>query len=252
MVVRRGRRAQRAGAGGGLARRRVARFRDRRAQAVAALAYGTATVGAVDKIVGPQRLCRCAKRRVFGRGHRHDRRAHEILVIADGGADPDWIAMDLFSQAEHDELAQALLLTPTKDWPTRSPHRSSACCRDSATRHHRSVARSRGALVLTRDLDEAVMLCNRVAPSTWRSSPPIRRRCCRRSAMRCIFLGHYSSEALGDYCAGRTTCCRPCARPAFLAARRVRLRQALEPHQRVAAGAQRLGRSPPCWRAASA
>jgi histidinol dehydrogenase len=176
------------------------------AQAIAALAYGTATVPAVDKIVGPgNAYVAAAKRRVFGTvGIDMIAGPTEILVIADGEANPDWVAMDLFSQAEHDELAQALLLTPgagLRDAVAASIRRllPAQPRRDIIAA---SLA-SRGALVLTRDLDEAVALCNRVAPEHMEivtADPEALLPKIRHAGA--IFIGHYSSESLGDYCAG--------------------------------------------------
>ena len=176
------------------------------AQAVAALAYGTATVPAVDKVVGPgNAYVAAAKRRVFGTvGIDMIAGPTEILVIADGSANPDWIAMDLFSQAEHDELAQALLLSPD---PALLTAVDAAIGRLLPGQPRREIIAAslanRGALVLTRDLDEAVTLCNRVAPEHMEIVtvdpqsvlPQIRHA-------GAIFVGHYSSESLGDYCAG--------------------------------------------------
>jgi histidinol dehydrogenase len=176
------------------------------AQAVAALAYGTATIAPVDKIVGPgNAYVAAAKRRVFGTvGIDMIAGPTEILVIADGDANPDWIAMDLFSQAEHDELAQALLLTPDSgliDAVAASIRRLLP-----AQPRRDIIAASldnRGALVLTRDLAEAVALTNRVAPEHMEivtAEPRALLPQIRHAGA--IFVGHYSSEALGDYCAG--------------------------------------------------
>ena len=176
------------------------------AQAIAALAYGTATVPAVDKICGPgNAYVAAAKRRVFGVvGIDMVAGSSEILVIADASANPDWVAMDLFSQAEHDELAQALLVSPDKnliDAVAASMERQLAAMPRCAI-----IAASlanRGALILVRDLDSACALANRVAPEHLELSvadpdallPKIRHA-------GAIFLGHHASEALGDYCAG--------------------------------------------------
>ena len=176
------------------------------AQAVAALAYGTATVHAVDKIVGPgNAYVAAAKRRVFGSvGIDMIAGPTEILVIADGDAHPDWIAMDLFSQAEHDELAQALLLSPDRGLIDAVAASIEQLLPQQPRRDIIAASlANRGALVLTRDLDEAVALCNRIAPEhmeivTARPEallPQIRHA-------GAIFVGHYSSESLGDYCAG--------------------------------------------------
>ena len=176
------------------------------AQAVGALAYGTASVPKVDKIVGPgNAYVAAAKRRVFGIvGIDMVAGPSEILVVCDGTANPDWIAMDLFSQAEHDELAQAILVSP-------SPHFLDAVAasieRQLPAMPRREVIRAslegRGALVAVRDLDEACALVNRIAPEHLELAvadprallPQIRHA-------GAIFLGRYASEALGDYCAG--------------------------------------------------
>ncbi len=176
------------------------------AQAVAALAYGTATIPAVDKIVGPgNAYVAAAKRRVFGAvGIDMIAGPTEILVIADGDAQADWIAMDLFSQAEHDELAQALLLSPDAALLDRV---AEAIHRLLPTQPRRAIIAAsfanRGALVLTRDLAEAAALCNRVAPEHMEivtADPHALLPAIRHAGA--IFIGHYSSESLGDYCAG--------------------------------------------------
>jgi histidinol dehydrogenase len=176
------------------------------AQAIAALAYGTDTIPAVDKIVGPgNAYVAAAKRQVFGVvGIDMVAGPSEILVICDGATDPDWIAMDLFSQAEHDEMAQAVLLTPDGAFVDAV---AASIERQLKTMPRREVIaaslRARGALVLVRDLDEACSLANRIAPEHLEVSvsepeallPKIRHA-------GAIFLGRYASEALGDYCAG--------------------------------------------------
>jgi histidinol dehydrogenase len=176
------------------------------AQAVAALAYGTATVPQVDKIVGPgNAYVAAAKRRVFGVvGIDMVAGPSEILVVCDGGTEADWIAMDLFSQAEHDELAQAILLTPDAPFIDAV---AASIERQLAGMPRREVIRAalagRGALIKVRDLDEACALANRIAPEHLELSvadphallPKIRNA-------GAIFLGRYSSEAIGDYCAG--------------------------------------------------
>jgi histidinol dehydrogenase len=176
------------------------------AQAVAALAYGTETVPAVDKIVGPgNAYVAAAKRHVFGMvGIDMIAGPSEILVICDGRTDPDWIAMDLFSQAEHDELAQAMLLTPDAAFIE--------CVQASIARLLPTMARreiigkslaGRGALILTRDLAEACDVANRVAPEHLEISTDEPERWAEKIRHAgAIFLGRYSSEALGDYCAG--------------------------------------------------
>jgi histidinol dehydrogenase len=176
------------------------------AQAIAALAYGTATIPAVDKICGPgNAYVAAAKRLVFGTvGIDMVAGASEILVIADATARPDWIALDLFSQAEHDEMAQAILLTPDAvmlDRVQESVHRLIGEMPRAAI-----IAASlgeRGALIRTRDLAEACMLANRIAPEHLElavADPDTLLPQLRHAGA--IFCGHYASEALGDYCAG--------------------------------------------------
>jgi histidinol dehydrogenase len=176
------------------------------AQAVGALAYGTASIPPVDKIVGPgNAYVAAAKRRVFGRvGIDMVAGPSEVLVVADASANPDWVAMDLFSQAEHDELAQAILLTPDAallERVARSMEKQIA-----AMPRRRIIEASlagRGALIRVRDLDEACALANRIAPEHLELAvadpeallPKIRHA-------GAIFMGHHASEALGDYCAG--------------------------------------------------
>ncbi len=176
------------------------------AQAVAALAYGTQTVAAVDKIVGPgNAYVAAAKRRVFGVvGIDMVAGPSEILVVCDGGTDPDWIAMDLFSQAEHDELAQAILLCPDADYIERVARSIERQLHDMPRREVIAASLAgRGALIAVRDLDEACALVNRIAPEHLELSveqpeallPKIRHA-------GAIFMGRHASEALGDYCAG--------------------------------------------------
>lgn len=176
------------------------------AQAVAALAYGTETVPAVDKIVGPgNRYVAEAKRQVFGQvGIDMVAGPSEILVICDGLTDPDWVAMDLFSQAEHDESAQALLLCPDAAFIDAVEQAIERLLPDMERADIiRASLAGRGALVQTRDLAEAVALSNRLAPEHLELSvddpqallPSI-------TAAGAIFLGRYTSESLGDYCAG--------------------------------------------------
>jgi histidinol dehydrogenase len=176
------------------------------AQAVAALAYGTQSIAAVDKIVGPgNAYVAAAKRRVFGVvGIDMIAGPSEILVICDGNTDPDWIAMDLFSQAEHDELAQAILLTP-QDGYVEAVRASIERLLPQMPRRaiiEASLA-ARGALIRVRDLEEACALADRVAPEHLEIStdePEVWAARIRHAGA--IFLGRYSSEALGDYCAG--------------------------------------------------
>tara|TARA_R110000772_G_scaffold30535_2_gene75821 strand:+ start:35862 stop:37157 length:1296 start_codon:yes stop_codon:yes gene_type:complete len=176
------------------------------AQAVAALAYGTATVPAVDKIVGPGNIyVATAKRQVFGRvGIDMIAGPSEILIVCDGSTDADWVAMDLFSQAEHDENAQSLLLCPDAGYIERV---AESIERLLPTMERADIIRAsltgRGALILTRDLAEAVAVSNRLAPEHLELSvadpeallPHIRHA-------GAIFMGAYTSESLGDYCAG--------------------------------------------------
>jgi histidinol dehydrogenase len=176
------------------------------AQAVAALAYGTATVPRVDKIVGPgNAYVAAAKRTVFGTvGIDMIAGPSEILVVCDGATDPDWIAMDLFSQAEHDELAQSILLTPDAGFIDRV-ERSVAKLLPAMQRRaiiEKSLA-NRGALILTRDLDEACAVADRIAPEHLEiSTDEPERWAAKIRHAGAIFLGRYTSEALGDYCAG--------------------------------------------------
>jgi histidinol dehydrogenase len=176
------------------------------AQAVAALAYGTATVPAVDKIVGPgNAYVAAAKRRVFGTvGIDMVAGPSEILVICDGSTEPDWIAMDLFSQAEHDEVAQAILLAPDAGFIDRV---AASIDRQLAAMPRREVIRAalanRGALILVRDLAEACEIANRIAPEHLELSVAQPEKLLDRIRHAgAIFVGRYSSEALGDYCAG--------------------------------------------------
>ena len=176
------------------------------AQAIAALAYGTATVPQVDKIVGPgNAYVAAAKRRVFGVvGIDMVAGPSEILVVCDGATNADWIAMDLFSQAEHDELAQAILVTPDAAFIDAV---AASIERQLAGMPRRDVIRAalegRGALILVRDLDEACALVNRIAPEHLELSVAEPQALLSRIRHAgAIFLGRYTSEALGDYCAG--------------------------------------------------
>ena len=176
------------------------------AQAVAALAYGTATVPAVDKITGPgNAYVASAKRRVFGKvGIDMIAGPSEILVLADGSTPADWIAMDLFSQAEHDELAQSILLCPDAAYIERV---QAEIDRLIDTMPRRAVIRAslegRGALIHTRSMEEACEISNRIAPEHLEvsSRDPHRWEPLLKHA-GAIFLGTYTSESLGDYCAG--------------------------------------------------
>ena len=176
------------------------------AQAVAALAYGTASVPRVDKVTGPgNAFVASAKRRVFGQvGIDMIAGPSEILVLADGSTPPDWVAMDLFSQAEHDELAQSILLCPDAAYIAAV---QAAIDRLLPTMPRQAVIRAslqgRGALILTRSMEEACAISNRIAPEHLEvsSREPGRWEPLLRHA-GAIFLGAYTSESLGDYCAG--------------------------------------------------
>ena len=176
------------------------------AQAVAALAYGTATVPRVDKITGPgNAYVASAKKHVFGQvGIDMIAGPSEILVLADGSTPPDWVAMDLFSQAEHDELAQSILLCPDAAYIEKVRE---AIERLLPTMPRQDVIRAslegRGALIQTRSMDEACAISNRIAPEHLEvsSADPHRWEPLLKHA-GAIFLGAYTSESLGDYCAG--------------------------------------------------
>jgi histidinol dehydrogenase len=176
------------------------------AQAVAALAYGTATIPKVDKITGPgNAYVASAKKRVFGTvGIDMIAGPSEILVLADGSTPPDWVAMDLFSQAEHDELAQSILLCPDAAY-IDAVQREIDRLLPTMPRAE-IIAKSltgRGALILTKDMEEACAISNRIAPEHLEvsSNDPHRWEPLLRHA-GAIFLGAYTSESLGDYCAG--------------------------------------------------
>src|SRR5690606_14535178 len=176
------------------------------AQAVGALAYGTDTIPQVDKIVGPgNAYVAAAKRRVFGIvGIDMIAGPSEILVICDGTTDPDWVAMDLFSQAEHDELAQSIMLCPDADYIARVEASINRQIEDMPRKDVITTSLvNRGALIKVRDMDEACEIANMIAaehleisaeqPQQW--SDKIRHA-------GAIFLGRFTSESLGDYCAG--------------------------------------------------
>ncbi|GAC1409534.1 MAG: histidinol dehydrogenase [Burkholderiaceae bacterium] len=176
------------------------------AQAIGALAYGTATIAAVDKIVGPgNAYVAAAKRRVFGTvGIDMIAGPSEILILCDGRTDPDWIAMDLFSQAEHDDLAQSILICPDAAYLDRV-EASITRLLHTMSRHAtiRTSLTSRGAMILVRDMEQACAIANLIAaehleistenPQYWAD---------RIRHAGAMFLGRFSSEALGDYCAG--------------------------------------------------
>jgi histidinol dehydrogenase len=176
------------------------------AQAVAALAYGTATIPKVDKITGPgNAYVASAKKRVFGTvGIDMIAGPSEILVLADGTTPAEWVAMDLFSQAEHDELAQSILLCPDAAYIAEVQAAIDRLLPEMPRRE--IIAKSlndRGALILTRDMAEACAISNRIAPEHLEvsSSDPHRWEPLLRHA-GAIFLGAFTSESLGDYCAG--------------------------------------------------
>ncbi|MEY3613884.1 MAG: Histidinol dehydrogenase [Pseudomonadota bacterium] len=176
------------------------------AQAVAALAYGTATIPKVDKITGPgNAYVASAKKRVFGTvGIDMIAGPSEILVLADGTTPAEWVAMDLFSQAEHDELAQSILLCPDAAYIAEVQAAIDRLLPEMPRRE--IIAKSlndRGALILTRNMEEACAISNRIAPEHLEvsSSDPHRWEPLLRHA-GAIFLGAFTSESLGDYCAG--------------------------------------------------
>jgi histidinol dehydrogenase len=176
------------------------------AQAVGALAYGTATIPAVDKIVGPgNAYVAAAKRRVFGTvGIDMIAGPSEILIICDGQTPADWIAMDLFSQAEHDELAQAILLCPNASYLDAVQQAIEKLLPTMPRAEIIATSlRDRGALILVRDLEQACEISNRIAPEHLEISTenPDQWLSHIRHA-GAIFLGQHSSESLGDYCAG--------------------------------------------------
>ncbi|OWU84108.1 histidinol dehydrogenase [Oceanicola sp. 22II-s10i] len=176
------------------------------AQAIAALAYGTATIAPVDKITGPgNAFVAAAKRRVFGRvGIDMIAGPSEILVIADGDNDPDWIALDLMSQAEHDESAQALLITTDAAFGRAV---AAAVDKRLETLDRRAIAaaswRDFGAVITVRDLTEAAALSNRIAPEHLElcvADPDALAADCTHAGA--IFLGQWTPEAIGDYVGG--------------------------------------------------
>lgn len=176
------------------------------AQAVAALAYGTATVPKVDKITGPgNAYVAAAKRRVFGAvGIDMIAGPSEILVLADGSTPPDWVAMDLFSQAEHDELAQSILLCPDPAYIEQVQASINRLLPEMPRAE--IIAKSlngRGALIHTRSMEEACEISNSIAPEHLEvsSQEPHRWEPLLKHA-GALFLGAYTSESLGDYCAG--------------------------------------------------
>ena len=176
------------------------------AQAVAALAYGTPTIPAVDKIVGPGNAYVAeAKRQVFGQvGIDMIAGPSEILVICDGKTDPDWIAMDLFSQAEHDELAQSILLTPDASFIDAVQSSIDRLIDDMPRQQViRQSMENRGALIQVRSLDEACEIASAIAAEHLEiSTDEPERWAAKIRHAGAMFLGRYASESLGDYCAG--------------------------------------------------
>jgi histidinol dehydrogenase len=176
------------------------------AQAVAALAYGTESIPPVDKIVGPGNIyVATAKRAVFGQvGIDMVAGPSEILILCDGGTDPDWIAMDLFSQAEHDEDAQSILVA----WDGGYLDRVEASIDRLLPAMERrdiimAALRRRGALIRVRDREEAAEVANRIAPEHLELSVSDPTELVTRIRHAgAVFMGRYTAEALGDYCAG--------------------------------------------------
>ena len=176
------------------------------AQAVAALAYGTDNVPPVDKIVGPGNIfVATAKRMVYGTvGIDMIAGPSEILVVCDGKTDPDWIAMDMFSQAEHDEDAQSILLCPDADYLDQVAASMDKLLKEMPRAEIINTSiKDRGALIQVRDMDEAVDVSNHIAPEHLELSvedPESMAKKIRHAGA--IFMGRYTAEALGDYCAG--------------------------------------------------
>ena len=176
------------------------------AQAVGALAYGTQTIPQVDKVTGPgNAYVAAAKRRVFGVvGIDMVAGPSEILVICDGKTDPDWIAMDLFSQAEHDELAQAILLSPDAAFLDKVAASMAKLVETMPRKDIISTSiTDRGALILTKSLDEAIEISNYIAPEHLELSVENPQDIAKKiKHAGAIFMGRDTCEALGDYCAG--------------------------------------------------
>jgi histidinol dehydrogenase len=176
------------------------------AQAIAALAYGTQTIPQVDKICGPgNAYVAAAKRRVFGVvGIDMVAGPSEILVICDGNTDPDWIAMDLFSQAEHDEIAQAILLCPDANFIEQVAQSIEKLIQTMPRQAVIAASlANRGALIQVRDLEEACAIANEIAPEHLELSVDSPERWAMKiKHVGAIFMGRFSSESLGDYCAG--------------------------------------------------
>jgi len=176
------------------------------AQAIGALAYGTETIPRVDKIVGPgNAYVAAAKKKVFGAvGIDMIAGPSEILIVCDGSVDVDWIVMDLFSQAEHDELAQSILISDNEQFLRAVQSRIEAVVEDMPRKDVISSSLTdRGALILVRDLNEACQLVNQIAPEHLELSVADPSKLIDQiSNAGAIFVGKYTSESLGDYCAG--------------------------------------------------
>ena len=176
------------------------------AQAVAALAYGTETIPQVDKIVGPGNIyVATAKRMVFGAvGIDMIAGPSEILVVCDGKTDPDWIAMDLFSQAEHDEDAQSILVSPDKEFINKVSQSIDKLIKEMPRAEIiRQSLEGRGALIQAKDMDDAIKIANYIAPEHLELSVENAEEVAKQIRHAgAIFMGRYTAEALGDYCAG--------------------------------------------------
>ena len=176
------------------------------AQAVAAMAYGTETIPQVDKIVGPGNIyVATAKKMVFGTvGIDMIAGPSEILVVCDGKTDPDWIAMDLFSQAEHDEDAQSILVSPDADFLQAVQNSMDKLIQEMPRAEIiKTSMQDRGALILARDMDDAVKIANYIAPEHLELSVENAEELAKQIRHAgAIFMGRYTAEALGDYCAG--------------------------------------------------
>ena len=176
------------------------------AQAIAALAYGTASVPKVDKIVGPGNIyVATAKRQVFGTvGIDMIAGPSEVLIVSDGESNPDWVAMDMFAQAEHDEEACSILVCPKLEFLDAVEESIKRLLPEMERKDIiKSSLDKNGALILVKDIDEAIELVNQVAPEhlelSMTAPEPLLPRIRHAGA---IFMGHYAAEVLGDYCAG--------------------------------------------------
>ncbi len=176
------------------------------AQAVAALAYGTETIPQVDKVVGPGNIyVATAKRMVYGTvGIDMIAGPSEILVVCDGKTDPDWIAMDLFSQAEHDEDAQSILVSPDADFLDKVEQSINKLIKDMPRADIiRASMQGRGAIIEANDMDDAIKIANYIAPEHLELSVENAQELAKQIRHAgAIFMGRYTAEALGDYCAG--------------------------------------------------